>query len=175
MDIAQLILDDHQEQRRLFSILEQIDRTNTRALSAIWDRLANFLEVHAKAEELFFYPSLLRVGKGAGGKDSPEDETVDAIKDHNEIRDAVAAVAGHPVGTDAWYQAVADANEANGDHMSEEEREGMTDFRQNAALQVRHDLAVQFAYFEASHVTGIKAVNQDPSNYINGIPKPDAC
>ena len=34
MDITQLILDDHQEQRRLFAILEQIDRGRTEALGA---------------------------------------------------------------------------------------------------------------------------------------------
>ena len=44
MDITQLILDDHQEQRRLFSILEQLDRTDTKSLAAMWKRLAAFLE-----------------------------------------------------------------------------------------------------------------------------------
>ena len=33
MDITQLILDDHHEQRRLFAILEQIDRGDTKALA----------------------------------------------------------------------------------------------------------------------------------------------
>ena len=62
MDITQLILDDHHEQRRLFAILEQIDRTDTGSLSAVWDRLAAFLELHAQAEEEIFYPELLQVG-----------------------------------------------------------------------------------------------------------------
>jgi NADPH:quinone reductase-like Zn-dependent oxidoreductase len=35
MDITQLILDDHQEQRRLFSILEQLDRTDTNGPATI--------------------------------------------------------------------------------------------------------------------------------------------
>jgi len=62
MDITQLILDDHHEQRRLFAILEQIDRADTGVLSAIWSRLATFLELHAAAEEEIFYPVLLQVG-----------------------------------------------------------------------------------------------------------------
>ena len=49
MDITQLILDDHHEQRRLFSILDQIDRGDTRTLGAIWARLSAFLEIHAEA------------------------------------------------------------------------------------------------------------------------------
>jgi hypothetical protein len=109
MDITQLILDDHQEQRRLFSILEQLDRTDAKSLAAMWTRLAAFLEVHAEAEEQIFYPALLRVGQGAGGKPTAADETKDAIKDHNEIRDAVAAVAGHAVGSGSWYAAVTKA------------------------------------------------------------------
>src|SRR6476619_579219 len=135
MDITQLILDDHQEQRRLFSIVEQIDPTDTHTLSAMWTRLSAFLEVHAEAEEQHFYPELLRLGEGAGGKDSAEDETEDAIHDHNKIRDAVAAVADHEVGSDPWFEAVAAANEENSDHMGEEEREGLTDFRRTVGLQ----------------------------------------
>lgn len=166
MDITQLILDDHHEQRRLFSILEQIDREDTEKLTAVWNRLSAFLEVHALAEEELFYPELLRVGKGAGDSKSSEDETEDAIKDHNEIRDAVEAVGKHKVGTNSWFKAVAKANEANSDHMGEEEREGLTDFRQQATLKLRHELAVAFAAFEASHITGVHAEDKDPKKYI---------
>ena len=143
MDITQLILDDHHEQRRLFAILEQIDRSDTETLGAVWDRLAAFLELHAAAEEEIFYPALLRVGIAARRGGTAEDETLDAIGDHNDIRDAVVSAAGHPVGSDEWFAAVAAANLANSDHMAEEEREGLTDFRRLASLQLRHDLAVR--------------------------------
>jgi Hemerythrin HHE cation binding domain len=166
MDITQLILDDHYEQRRLFAILDQIDRGDTRALGAIWARLSAFLEIHAEAEEQLFYPALLRVGKGAGGKADAEEETEHAIRDHNKIRDAVAAVAKHAVGSAGWFAAVAAANKENGDHMAEEEREGLTDFRRTAPLNTRHDLAVAFASFEAVHFAGVKAVDKDPKAYV---------
>ena len=161
MDITQLILDDHHEQRRLFSILEQVDRSDTGTLSAVWGRLAAFLDLHAEAEEEIFYPALLQAGRRAA-----EDETLDAIHDHNEIRDAVAAAAQHAVGTPEWFAAVAGANRANGDHMAEEEREGLTDFRRLASLQLRHDLAVRFAAFEARHYAGVPAVDKDPAEYV---------
>jgi hypothetical protein len=167
MDITQLILDDHHEQRRLFAILEQIDRADTQALSAVWGRLAAFLEVHAAAEEAIFYPVLLRVGIAARRRAGVEDETLDAIGDHNEIRDAVAEVARHPAGSDGWYAAVAAANLANGDHMAEEEREGLTDFRRLADLRQRHDLAVAFAAYEARNVTGVQPVDKDPGAYVS--------
>jgi hypothetical protein len=43
LDITQLILDDHHEQRRLFALLEEIDSKDTRSLTAIWGRLSAFL------------------------------------------------------------------------------------------------------------------------------------
>jgi Hemerythrin HHE cation binding domain len=169
VDITQLILDDHHEQRRLFAIVEQIDRSDIGALAAVWGRLAAFLEVHAAAEEALFYPALLRVGIAARRKAGVEDETLDAIHDHNEIRDAVAEVARHSVGSDGWYTAVAGANLANGDHMAEEEREGLTDFRRLAGLQQRHELAVAFAAYEARHVTGVEPVDKDPEAYVSQV------
>jgi hypothetical protein len=169
VDITQLILDDHHEQRRLFAILEQVDRSDTETLSAVWGRLAAFLELHAAAEEEIFYPALLQVGIAARRKAGVEGETLDAIHDHNEIRDAVVEVARHPVGSDGWYAAVAGANLANGDHMAEEEREGLTDFRRLAGLQQRHNLGVAFAGYEARNFAGVRPVDKDPAAYVSQV------
>ena len=166
MDITQLILDDHHEQRRLFAILEQVDRSDTETLGAVWDRLAAFLELHAAAEEEIFYPALLRVGIQAQRGRTAEDETLDAIGDHNDIRDAVMSAQGHPVGSDEWYAGVTAANLANSDHMAEEEREGLTDFRRLASLQLRHDLGVAWVRYEAEHYAGVRPVDKDPAEYI---------
>ncbi|HEY4462654.1 MAG TPA: hemerythrin domain-containing protein [Streptosporangiaceae bacterium] len=166
MDITQLILDDHYEQRRLFAILEQIDSTDTEPLSALWARLGTFLELHAAAEEEIFYPALLQAGLAAARAAGVEEETVDAIHDHNQIRDAVGETARHPVGSPGWYDAVAAANLANSDHMAEEEREGLTDFRRLASLQERHDLGVAFTAFQARNYTGVPAVDKDPAEYV---------
>jgi hypothetical protein len=170
VDITQLILDDHYEQRRLFAILEQLDRSDTTTLSAVWERLSAFLEVHAAAEEEIFYPELLLVAGRRTGR--AEAETLDAISDHNEIRDAIAVVADHDVGTDGWFDAVAAVNVANGDHMAEEEREGLTDFRRTAELQLRHDLGVAFVGFEARHFAGVRPVDKDPAAYVQLVTGP---
>ena len=166
MDITQLILDDHHEQRRRFAMLEQVAPTDTRVLANLWARLAVFLEVHAAAEEEIFYPELLWLAIGSTPVASAEPETVDAIHDHNEIRDAIAAVASHPVGSQGWLDAVAAVNLANEDHMAEEEREGLTDFRRRVSLQKRHELAVAFADFEARNFASIRPVDKDPETYV---------
>jgi hypothetical protein len=169
LDITQLILDDHHEMRRRFAILEQIDRADTATLRDVWARLSVLLEVHAAAEEEIFYPELLRAGQRAGRIGTTEAETLDAISDHNDIRDAVAAVADYAEGSTGWYAALAAVNVANGDHMAEEEREGLTDFRREAGLQVRHDLGVAFAAFEARHFAGIRPVDLDPTAYVRQV------
>jgi hypothetical protein len=166
VDITELILDDHREQRRLFAILEQLDRSDAATLSVVWSRLGAFLELHAAAEEEVFYPALVTAGLAAGQVTGVEGETLDAIRDHNDIRDAVAAVASHPAGTEDWHAAVAAANLANSDHMAEEEREGLTDFRRLASLRRRHDLAVAFTVFQARNYAGVAAVDRDPAGYV---------
>jgi hypothetical protein len=169
MDITQLILDDHYEQRRLFAIVEQVGSTDGKTLGAIWARLSAFLELHAAAEEEIFYPALLQGGLRSGHAKGVEGETLDAIKDHNEIRDTIAEVARQEVATPAWHQAVAAVNKANGDHMAEEEREGLTDFRQTASLQSRHDLAVRFISFEKRNYEGVQPVDRDPATYVREV------
>lgn len=166
MDITQLILDEHGQQRALFAQIEQIDPQDTAALTSLWKRLHALLDAHAEAEERFFYPRLMQVGEGANDADSAADETEDAIEDHNEIRDTAAAVDRHPVGSDAWYEALGACNKANGDHMAEEERQGLTDFRRHASLEERHALAVKFAAFEADHLTGVTPVDKDPKQWV---------
>lgn len=165
MDITQLIADDHTEQRRLFALLDQLGPDDRDSLKAVWSRLRALLDTHARAEELYFYPELLKLGRGADGETANE-ETRDAIKDHNEIRDTATAVDKQEIGSPEWFKAVAAANKANGDHMAEEERQGLTDFRRHADLGLRHRLGVQFIGFEMDHLTGVKPVDLNVDTYV---------
>jgi Hemerythrin HHE cation binding domain len=166
MDITQLILDDHHEQRRRFALLEQMGSDSVAALSDVWARLAVFLEVHAAAEEEIFYPNLVKLALAPRPVARAEPETLDAIYDHNEIRDAIAAVRWQRVGSPDWRDAVDAVNVANGDHMAEEEREGLTDFRRSVSLPERHELALRFVAFEARNFAGVRPVDRDPQEYV---------
>jgi Hemerythrin HHE cation binding domain len=165
MDITQLITDDHAEQRRLFAIIDELKSDDRAALSAIWSRLRALLDAHAEAEERFFYPELLKIGRGADNE-TPLEETRDAIKDHNQIRDAAARVDWERTGSTEWFAAVAAANKANGDHMAEEERQGLSDFRRHAGLELRHHLGVEFARFSAEHLAGVIPIDKDVDAYV---------
>lgn len=165
MDITELILSDHHEQRRMFALLDEAGPAPAR-LAAVWRRLRILLEVHAKAEERLFYPRLLGAGTGEGGADSAREETADAVRDHNDIRDGIRRAGQQPVGSEAWWQAVTDTRIANSDHMAEEEREALADFRRHASPQVRHDLGVEFAVYEAAHAGGVPLTDRDVDRYI---------
>jgi hypothetical protein len=165
VDITELILSDHHEQRRMFAMLDDVDRADTGTLGALWTRLSAMLEVHAQAEELFFYPELLKLGERRH-EDAEVEETKDAIGDHNDIRDGILESRKHDVGTDGWWRGVTAARKANDEHMGEEEHEGLTDFRRYVDLDTRHRIAVVFATYEAANVDGVPVVDKDPDEYV---------
>jgi hypothetical protein len=165
VDITELILSDHHEQRRMFAMLDDVDRADTGTLGTLWTRLSAMLEVHAQAEELFFYPELLRLGERRH-EDAEVEETRDAIGDHNEIRDGILEASKHDVGTEGWWQGVTAARKANDEHMGEEEHEGLADFRRYVDFDTRHRIAVTFAAYEAANVDGVPVVDKDPEEYI---------
>ena len=168
-DITALILDDHDTFRRGFAALDEAQSPDTdpataaQRLAEIWSPLADLLDVHAVAEEQIFYPALLR----KGDKGDAVDETVDAVGDHNEIRDAVHAAARHRPGSTAWWEQVNAARAANTEHMAEEEDEALADFRRNTTREQRAALGKQFAEFKATHtVRDIDTSDQDPKRYV---------
>lgn len=168
-DITALILDDHDTFRRGFAALDElqspdVDPQNLEAkLSQVWGPLADLLDLHAVAEEQVFYPSLLRTGD----EGEAVDETLDALGDHNDIRDAVHAANQQRPGTKPWWDAVHAARVANTEHMSEEEDEALADFRRNSTAEQRQELGRAFAEFKATHtVADIDTSDQDPERYV---------
>jgi Hemerythrin HHE cation binding domain len=165
-DITMLILADHAWFREQFAKLDDLQAqtpANRGALDRVWRPLADKLDVHAYIEEKIFYPQLLK-----RGTEDPEGETLDAIGDHNEIRDGVRDANAAQVGTQPWWAAVGRTRLANDDHMGEEERQGLSDFRRNAPLGLREALGRQYSEFMAQHPTteGLLITDRDPRRYV---------
>ena len=160
-DITALILDDHAMFRRGFARLD--DAKDVDQLRALWESLAVHLEIHAEAEELILYPYLLN----RGGSEADE-ETDDAIKDHNKIRDAIAESRRHEVGSDEWWKAVWDARRENTEHLAEEEDEGLPDFRRHASDELRAELGARWLRFFGEHPNGkgLTFTDKDPEQYV---------
>ena len=164
-DICDLILDDHAVFRRRFAELDELRAQGAEpaTLDGVWTPLAGMLERHAAAEEEILYPKLLVRG------DNPDEETDDAIRDHNDIRDAIKRALKAEPGSGAWWDAVLAAREDNSDHMAEEEREPLPDFRLHTAADLRERLGAQWLDYAATHAGG-KAVSlddEDPKRYIS--------
>lgn len=167
MDITDVILHQHAEQRRMFAMLDEFPREDTEGLAALWRRLEILLETHAEAEERYYYPQLLRHGKGAADAEGVDDEVEDAVKDHNEIREAIRKVGRSEPGSEHWWQAVIECRVANSDHMAEEERQDLADFRLHSSLELRHEIAVRFVRFESlKAATGVPPQDKDPGGYV---------
>jgi hypothetical protein len=165
-DITMLILADHDWFREQFARLDELQAQtpfDRRALERVWRPLADKLDVHAFIEEKIFYPQLLK-----RGADDPEGETLDAIGDHNEIRDGVRDANAVGIASDEWWAAVGRTRLANDDHMGEEEREGLADFRRHAPAGLREALGRQYGEFMAQHPTtrGLPIVDRDPKTYV---------
>ncbi|WP_118915805.1 hemerythrin domain-containing protein [Mycobacterium shigaense] len=168
-DITMLILADHEWFRAQFARLDELQaqpEVTPRALARVWRPLADKLDVHAYIEEKIFYPQLLQRGTA-----DPEGETLDAIGDHNDIRDGVRDANAAGVGTERWWAAVGRTRVANDDHMGEEEREGLSDFRRNAPIGLRQALGQQYSEFMAAHPTtkGLSIIDRDPQRYVEEV------
>lgn len=159
-DITALILDDHASFRRGFARLD--DARDPAELLAIWEALALHLDIHAEAEEAILYPHLVRHG------DDGEEETEDAVGDHNKIRDAIAESKLHEVGSDAWWAAVWKARRENSEHLAEEEDEALPDFRRHADVALRAELGARWLRFYGEHKNGrdLAFRDKDPEAYV---------
>jgi iron-sulfur cluster repair protein YtfE (RIC family) len=160
LDIVALVLAEHQAIRRSFASLQSLDDRDE--LESTWTELAARLEVHASAEEEMLYPKLLKVA------DPEHDETDDAIRDHNEIRDTAHAVAGHEVGSDGWWEAVKACQEANEHHLDEEERDVLPDLKENADQDALDALGERWLAFHDEHdgARGLSGKDKDPERYV---------
>jgi DUF438 domain-containing protein len=163
-DITDLILLEHDEFRSRFADLWGMrDVSDAVERDGAWQVLAELLEVHAKAEEEILYPVLLKRG---GDQATPE--TVDAVGDHNDIRDAIQLAAQAQGGSDPWWAAVKECRKANDDHLAEEERDVIPDVREHTDSVLRSELGVQWLTYHEQHraAAGISEADVDPKEFV---------
>jgi hypothetical protein len=163
-DITDLILFEHGEFRTRFANLWVMRGEEVVAARAdAWRVLADLLEVHAAAEEEILYPVLLKQGS-----DHAPAETADAIGDHNQIRDAIKLAARVVSGTDFWWAALHACRRANDEHLAEEERDVIPDFRLHTDASLRCELGARWQSFHSTHraASGISGDDVDPAAFV---------
>ncbi len=159
-DVVELILDDHATFRRLFARIA--DTSTEDDLRHLWFELGPLLSAHAVAEEDSFYPALLKAAHD-------DDDVADAIKDHNEIRDAVRDADRYDVGSDSWKDAVESARRATDDHMREEEDGPLPAARRCMQMDERITLGLQFLRLRNAYPSGKAGADdhdKDPQQFV---------
>jgi hypothetical protein len=159
--VTDVIRTDHNWFRAQFAAVRKA-RDDSDALTRLWADLSARLEVHAAAEETLFYPRLLK-----DDRDAVED-TEDAIRDHNDIRDGIRDAGEHAIGDAGWWKGVEATDKANTEHMEEEEAGPLQEFDTAASAREQAELATSFAAFERDHagLRGITVEDKDPERYI---------
>jgi len=160
-DVVRLILSDHETFRAQFAQLADL-RDEPKAAAVLWAGLAAHLEVHASAEEEHFYPALLKKVEGS------EDETKDAVHDHDEIRQGIRRAAAAEPGSEEWWAGVQDARDANDEHLAEEERDDLPDFLRSVSVELREELGARFVAFRDAHpwAAGLSYQDKDPERFV---------
>ena len=142
-DIVVVIEREHDALRQQFRSLDRGD--SGAELEQAWRALVQLLEVHASGEEVVLYPNVVRaVGDGV-------EQTEEAVRDHNDIRDSIRAVDRYTPGSDSWWAALELARRVNEAHLQEEERDVLPSFRRSMDRGGREDLGRQWAVFHEEH------------------------
>ena len=151
----------------MFAMLEEWPRDDHEGSPPIWTRLEILLETHAEAEEKYFYPELLRSAPVARTPSPSTRRSRTPSRTTTTSASRCARSGAAAPGRTTWWTAVIDANVHNSDHMGEEERQDLADFRQRASLELRHEIAVQFLRYEAVRAAeGITPRDKDPEAYV---------
>jgi hemerythrin superfamily protein len=162
LDISGLVLAEHDRFRRQFSEVMQLRSSDHERAAESWRELADELEVHASAEEEILYPQLLAVG------DEDRSETDDAVRDHNDIRDATREAGSHEPGSDDWWDAVGKCQDVTSHHLDEEERDVLPELRERLEESTRSELGERWLAFHDEHdrARGLSGEDKDPERYI---------
>jgi hypothetical protein len=121
-DIIELILADHRRIGRLCHALNDTARHDGGPRpdwmpGHMWQRLADLLVAHTRAEEETWYLPLFGTGPQVA------ERIRDSIADHDEIRGIIGAAAVQPAGSAAWWRTVRTVLTVSAEHLEPEERD----------------------------------------------------
>ena len=144
-DIIDLVLQDHRAVEKLFVELQAA--TGASDQSKLFVQIRDSLEGHASAEEKVLYPRVRKdIAEG-------NDESKDAIEEHDQIRESLKEVEEHEAGTELFMLAVAQLVATTKHHVGVEEAELLPDFRNNSEESEREALGLRFEEAKAKATT----------------------
>jgi hypothetical protein len=148
-DIVELILADHRRIDRLCRALHNAARDYGGPrpdwmLGHMWQRLADLLVAHTRAEEETCYLPLSGTGALAAGR------LRDSMADHDDIRGSIGEAALQPVGSVPWWHTVRTVMAVSAEHLEREERDVLPGCLLGLSMSRRKDLGRQWCAFMAA-------------------------
>jgi len=113
-------------------------------LGHVWQRLADLLVAHTRAEEETCYALASGPGPRAGGP------VRDLIGDHDDIRKLIGEASAHPVGSASWWHAVSTVIAMSAEHHEREERDVLPGCVHGLSMRRRKELGRQWCAFMAA-------------------------
>ena len=114
MNVFELLKQDHQRVRDIFSQLGSTSRQDKRNRQDLFQELKRELVAHGHAEEKAFYPKL-------ADKPPTHDIVEDGINEHHQIEQMIGRIETMSVETEEWRTAVGDLEKMVEHHVREEE------------------------------------------------------
>lgn len=115
MNIFEALRKDHDIQRGLLKKLVATSG-DTQKRDDIFKQLRSELEIHADAEERYFYKPLI-------DSDKTQDKARHSIAEHHEIDELIEKLEGTEYTSSAWLKTAKDLQEKVEHHLEEEEHE----------------------------------------------------
>lgn len=116
MNVFELLKQDHQKVRDIFSQLASTTSENKRGRQDLFQELKRELMAHGHAEEKAFYPTLV---------DKPPTHEIveDGINEHHQFEQLIGRIETMPVDSEEWLATVGDLEKMVEHHVREEEDE----------------------------------------------------
>lgn len=135
MDIFELIQADHRKVESLFSEIESTD--SAKKLQTLFNQLYTDLNVHAKAEELTFYPTMLNY-------EGTEDQVAEAEEEHTEAKELLEELKSLSPTSSEFKAKIRELKEAVQHHVEEEESEIFATISEKVGKEELKELAKEF-------------------------------
>jgi len=115
MNVFEVLKQDHQKARTLFSKLEETSSGAKVTREKLFNQLKDSLLMHAKAEEKLFYPKI--------NKDPAKDQVKEAYDEHHEVEALLKKMGKMAVDSDQWMEQLHQLKDMVEHHVKEEEEE----------------------------------------------------
>lgn len=138
MNAFELLKNDHEKVSAIFENVEATSAGDAALRQNMFAQLKNELEIHAHIEETIFYPALREESEA-------REIVIEALEEHQEVKDLLAELDGMPVDTDEWSARMEELREGVEHHVAEEEGEMFEKAREVLSHQQIADLGQRMA------------------------------